>query len=376
MRDKKTILILPRWYPNETDVQLGTFIQKQAILLSSTYNVHVIYVQASSQQNEKFRIENIRSNGIDEQIVYFKSGSKIQNASRYKKAQELAFERINAKIDLCHVHVPYRSAFLALKLKKEQNIPFVITEHWSGHLKGEYAAKNWLDKRLYKKVLSKASKISTVSSVLQSKFKLNTGFDSVVIPNLIEFSQHLEMKNPFPAGKINLLVVSDLIDEIKNFSGLLAAFQSCLDKDPNLHLNIVGGGPDEALISDLINELKLNEDITLHGRLAHDKVLPLYQFCDFLICNSNFETFGMVVAEAIAAGKPVISTKCGGPEEFVNESNGILIPIADTNALVAAIQKMSSTYKNYDAESISKMIREKYGSDTILSQLKMFYSDL
>jgi hypothetical protein len=69
----------------------------------------------------------------------------------------------------------------SFKLQKT-GIPFVVTEHWSGHLTGEYEEKNSADKTLYKQVLQKASGIATVSKLLRDKFKENTGFDSIVIP--------------------------------------------------------------------------------------------------------------------------------------------------------------------------------------------------
>src|SRR5690606_25043549 len=99
---------LPRWYPNKTDVQLGSFIQQQAVLLKEEFNVHVIYVQAINGQGQTFDIVSSKQNGIDEQIVYFKQATgplkKIINARRYKKAQQLAFILDPYTPALCHIH--------------------------------------------------------------------------------------------------------------------------------------------------------------------------------------------------------------------------------------------------------------------------------
>jgi hypothetical protein len=46
---KKNILILPRWYPNKEDIQLGNFIRQQALLLKDDFAIYVIYVQADSK---------------------------------------------------------------------------------------------------------------------------------------------------------------------------------------------------------------------------------------------------------------------------------------------------------------------------------------
>ncbi|MEX1001172.1 MAG: glycosyltransferase [Crocinitomicaceae bacterium] len=374
MADKKHILILPRWYPNKTDIQLGTFIEEQALLMKDDFHVHLIYVQALDDMNQQFKIQADSSKGIDERIVYFKSASgpfrKLINLRRYRKAQQMAYVLEPFEPVLCHVHVPYRPAMLALKLNKK-GVPFVITEHWSGHLTAAYDQKNSADKKLYKKVLKKAAGIATVSQLLQAKFKENTGFDSIVIPNLIQQADTGLSAN---SEKIELLSVADLTDRVKNISGLIEAFYEAHQQNKQLQLTIIGGGPDAAYLKKLIAEKNLNEEVVMRGRLSHDEVLSAYQNCDFYVCNSNFETFGMAVAEALAAGKPVISTRCGGPQEFLSEENSIVIPTKDQTALSIGILKMAEDYKNYDQKAISRQIMDRFGANTVRKKLSEFYT--
>lgn len=374
MKERKNILILPRWYPNVLDVQLGTFIQKQAILLRDDFDIMVIYVQAVTDQHNKFQIKESNQNGIVERIIYFKQNKgpfrKIINAKRYKKGQKLGLKSTLFQPDLCHVHVPYRSAFLALELKRK-SIPFVITEHWSGHINGEFKMKNSIDKNIYKRVLAKAQSISTVSELLRENFKANTGYDSEVIPNLIERSSVSNQNQS--SDKINILTVSDLIDTTKNISGLFYALKRTVEKKAVM-LNIIGGGPDEKKLKKLSKELDLNEHVNFLGRLPHDEVLQYYNQCNFYICNSNFETFGMAVAEALMAGKPVISTICGGPNEYLHEKNAIQIRKNNPDDLHAAINGMCENYTQYSAEEIKEEITAKFGSEIIRKKWINFYN--
>ncbi|UKN03075.1 glycosyltransferase [Paracrocinitomix mangrovi] len=371
--DKKNILILPRWYPNKTDIQLGSFIQQQALLLKDNFNIEVIYVQAIENQGQVFDIETDKSNGITEHTVYFRSAKgplkKIINARRYKKAQQMAYIIDVFKADLCHVHVPYRSAFLALKLNK-QGVPFVITEHWSGHLTGAYQQKNPADKKLYQKVLAKSAGISTVSKLLQTSFKKNTGFNSVVIPNLIN---SVNSNSPFNSENIEILTVADLYDETKNLSGLIEAFKIAFEENSALRLSIIGGGPDEEKLKDLVNSYNLSNEVKFLGRKPYEETLQSYSNCHFYICNSNFETFGMAVAEALNSGKPVISTMCGGPEEFLNDNNSILVNVGDTDQLATAILRMADLFQNFNSSEIQAEIKSKFGPEIIKSQLTEFY---
>jgi glycosyltransferase involved in cell wall biosynthesis len=356
------------------DVQLGTFIQKQAILMKDDFNIFVIYVQGDPNLKKKFEFVESFENGITERIIYYKQSKsalkKIVNARRYKMAQLMGLKDANFEADLCHVHVPYRSAFLALDLKKK-GIPFVITEHWSGHINGEFNNKNAADLAIYKQVIGKAKAISTVSNLLQTRFKENTSFDSEVIPNLIE--ENSAIRKVSTSERIEILTVSDLADDVKNITGLISAFKRANEKGRKLHLTIIGGGPDQELISSLIEDLGLKDSITLRGRLEHSDVLTAYPNCDFYVCNSNFETFGMTVAEALLAGKPVICTQCGGPEEYVHPKNGILIPVKDNQKLSEVIIEMADNYEKYNPDILSNEIRSKFGAENIKSKIKEFY---
>lgn len=378
-KKKPTILVLPRWYPNRFDIQLGTFIQQQALLMKDDYHMIVIYVQADPTLRQKFEIHENHDKGISEYIVYFQSGTgiwgKFRNMLRYKKAQDLAYQKIRTDVSLCHVHVPYRSAFLALDLRKHKKIPMVITEHWSGHLNGQYLQKNSSDKMIYKDVLKKASGITVVSELLSNHFKFNTGFESEVIPNLISIEEEQgkpEVMRP-TTEFIEILSVSDMIDSVKNITGLIRAFNESIKQHPALRLTLIGGGPDEGSVQKLILDLGLQNSIRHLGRQPHKLVLNEMSRCHFYVCNSNFETFGMTVAEAIRSGKPVICTRCGGPEEFLHEQNSILINKSNTDELVSALTKMSTTYTMYNPSAMAADMEKRFGRETVRHRWTKFY---
>jgi len=340
--------------------------------------MHVIYVQADPTLKEEFNIVEDVKKGIHEITVYFKSGNgvlgKLINARRYRKAQRLGFETIAKEIHLCHVHVPYRPAFLALELRRKKQIPFVITEHWSGHLNGEFQKKNIADKKLYQQILQKASGISCVSGLLAKKFKENTGFNAIVIPNFIDsFPVAVDAVSP---GRIELLSVADMTDAIKNISGLIQAFSVAVKTNSNLHLTLIGGGPDEEQILDLISELDLQAFISFKGRLPHNAVLHEMNTCHFYVCNSNFETFGMTVAEALRCGKPVISTRCGGPEEFLHAGNSVLIEPKNQMQLADAILKMAAEFHTYDSEKLANEMEQRFGKEVVKQKLVTFYKSI
>ena len=92
--------------------------------------------------------------------------------------------------------------------------------------------------------------------------------------------------------------------------------------------------------------------------------------------NSRFETFSLICAEALSCGKPVIATRCGGPEEFIDSSNGILIPVNDTDALKAAILQMSKNYSNYSPEQLRNQAAKQFNSESVGNSFDLVYSTL
>ena len=97
---------------------------------------------------------------------------------------------------------------------------------------------------------------------------------------------------------------------------------------------------------------------------------------DVFVLASRGETFGVVYIEAMSAGLPVIATTCGGPEDFVDESNGILVPVNDVEALTDALIKIYKTANNYDRSNISRLTQQKFSPKTIASQLTDVYIDV
>jgi glycosyltransferase involved in cell wall biosynthesis len=248
----------------------------------------------------------------------------------------------------------------------------MITEQWSGYLSGAYQKLGFFKKHWYKKAF-RSSIINTGVSV-----KLATAIDrlfktkkpTLVLPNIAEATPAGQNKN---TTELKILVVADLVDEIKNISGVILAFaQAQLDRAAVL--TIIGDGIDRVPLEQLAAEQELNnKKIAFKGRYENAQVLAAMQENDFLITNSYHETFSMVTAEALLAGMPVICTRCGGPEEFVNETNGILIDTGNDEQLQSAIEKMSHRYSSYLTSDLSQPVLEKFGIEAVGHQLQKIY---
>lgn len=112
---------------------------------------------------------------------------------------------------------------------------------------------------------------------------------------------------------------------------------------------------DEVL--ELMTELELQQQVTFTGHLTSPSLA--YAAMDVLVCASREEGFGLAVVEAMAAGIPVVATRCGGPQEVVSDGkNGLLVPEEDPDALVAAIARLVSDHSF--ASRIAEAAKETY----------------
>ena len=94
---------------------------------------------------------------------------------------------------------------------------------------------------------------------------------------------------------------------------------------------------------------------------------------DCFVLSSNFETFGVVLIEALACGLPLIATKCGGPEDIINKQNGILMDVENQLQLEDAMITMYKNAHNYDKEKLRNYAKEKFGEKTFIENVIKYY---
>ena len=95
--------------------------------------------------------------------------------------------------------------------------------------------------------------------------------------------------------------------------------------------------------------------------------------CDVFVMPSTYETFGVVYAEAMAWGKPVIACTGGPAEEVVPPWAGVLVPPGDHARLAQAIQQVTGGLDAYDEHRISGYAREKFGPESVATAISHVY---
>lgn len=177
--------------------------------------------------------------------------------------------------------------------------------------------------------------VTACSNYLCSKIKtvFNVECTPIAIYNGVDLGRYIgskcskSIKRPF-------LFAWGRLEKIKGYDILIKAF-SKLDYD--IDLLIAGEGSQRAYLEKLIAELSLNNRVQLLGKLSPDDIV-LYSKASLInIIPSLRESFGIVLLEAIAAGRPIICTNSGGLPEIMRPQFGIMCKSNDSNSLREAI---------------------------------------
>lgn len=307
--------------------------------------------------------------------AYFPKGKRIQNVNRkwasIRKIIDEAFA--GEKPDLIHLHIADNDQWVIVEYAATQGIPFILTEHWSGYLDGRFEAKGAIAKSLSTALIKKAKAVTAVSGFLADAIINTTGRKDVhVISNSVDL-EGIAMSTPKNDAS-HFGVLADLDDKIKNISGVLKAFRTFHEESPNSRLTIVGGGKDEEKLKELATEFGLHESVHFAGRFEHAESLRQLSAVDTMIVNSRRETFSIVCLEAVALGKHLICTKCGGPETFMRDSLVRWTNVDDDIDLLHAMREAKATpYPS--AEQVMLQI-EPFLPEVIASQWQELYREV
>ena len=273
--------------------------------------------------------------------------------------------------DIIHAHNARCAGILACKIKEVWHVPYVLTEHSSAYALGQVPAAEMSHIR---EAYKNANRRLVVSPSLGNLLEQAIG-DVVCpwewLPNILDakFEQHTPANSDRRAQRsFRFLNVGSLI-EIKGQSDLLRAFASQFAGKRGIELHIGGGGPLKKDLEALATELGIGRQVTFLGELHHEQVLAEMQACDAYVHSSHYETFGVVLIEALSCGKPVVATACGGPQCIVNTSNGLLAPPRDPAGLGQAMAAVRENISRYHAARIRQDCIARFGAQAVVSQL-------
>ena len=364
----KQVLWLASWYPNKLSPYDGDFLQRHAKAVSLFCKLHVIYIvkDETGAVTKDLHTETAVNDNLTEQVIYYaaaKTGipiidralSQRRYVQLYKKAVTEYIEA-NDKPAICHVQIALKAGLAALWIKRKWNIPYVVSEQWTGYLgNADHSVAHYslIQKRWLGQVLKNASAITVVSDHLGKSMQKHFPYvDYRVIPNVVDtniFSPALGNSEAEPT----FIHISNMNYQ-KNTEAILKAF-SLLKNEGTYRLQLFGTAS-RTLIK-LIGTLELTDRVMVRGEVPQTELALAIQRSDALILYSRFETFGCVLIEANACGVPVIVSDIEVFHELVREGeNGMFAKEDDPAALAATIRDFSKAKKQFNNGTIALIV--------------------
>jgi L-malate glycosyltransferase len=370
------ILIIARGYPTKKTPQIGIFEFDQAKALHNLGH-KIIYTSIDLRSIRRWRkwgMSCCLNEGIEVYNVSIPLGRVPWRILLFfgKKGLLYLYKKIkerNGKPDIVHAHFTLCGAISSV-LKKTDCIPLIVTEHNS------IIHRSALTKEILsigKIAYENADKLISVSLSLSKRIKQHFDIDSIVVHNIVDTSSFFCRKKA-ENNKFTFISVGDLING-KGYDLLIEAFHKA-NFNNDVYLYIIGGGPLQSQLQKEIETIGFINQIKLLGRMSRHEIGQIMQKCNAFVLASRGETFGVVYIEAMLAGLPVIATECGGPEEFVNENNGILIPVDNVELLTKGMINLYNNIDKYDGEQISQKCRQNYSPEIIGTRLSQIYSEV
>ena len=286
--------------------------------------------------------------GHDVDVVAYETGGRLDGRRQRSRvtrvfslgavgAQEIAPGYLAAarrSADIVHLHHPHPLADFA-SLTRSKKTPLVITHHADTKQRG-------VPRFLARAALSRSAAVVVPSKAHVALSAELVGYESKV--EVIPFGVDIERWTTVPAPPTGSPPRALFIGRLVRYKGVDFLLRA-LERVPDLQLDIVGSGPEGSRLKTLARALAITDRIRWFGEYPDEDLPRRMAECHFLVLPSVTveEMFGLVVIEAMAASRPVITTALpsGVREVGVSGETGLEVPLRDVDALARALDTLA-----------------------------------
>lgn len=339
------------------------------IMKAKGYEVEVLLLE--DKGNNIFE-KSLKENNIKISVLKYNHKFDLRNFFEIRK--------IIKEYDIVHAHIfpmQYWVPLASIGLRKRPVL--VTTEHNTHNRRRNHKTLRFLEKfiySLYDKVISITPE-SENNLLDWLKISKNEKFQVILNGvNLDKFNKAVPIKldkvlNTEVSSKDKFLLMVARFDEQKDHKTLFKAIRIL---PSNIKLILIGEGELEDYYKKLAIDYKIDDRVFFLGKRSD--VPEITKSVDICILSSNWEGFGLVVVEAMAAGKPVIASRVPGLDKIVSGA-GILFEKGDYKELADIIQNVLSDQKLYKSLCDKSLLHsKKFDISKMVNQYLEIYNDL
>lgn len=379
------IALISHLYPAKGNPANGTFIHEQALELRKHGQVDVLVptvraIPFSARYKQSHSALIDENNAKRVRYVSFPR-KKLPGFIRRNLVARLVPLLEKQSYDIVHINWAYPDSLIIPELKN-RGIPTLLHIHGSDWYKTRHPKSL---RESVRKSLFDADRILVVGHLLQkdigsaypeltNKIFVHHNAVDTQLFTLPEDKTIAKKKLNWDIKKRHVLTVANVRYE-KGIDVLIKAIQPQPLSD--LHFHIIGNAYNDEyhrVIMSLIQQYEA--PVTIYPPVAHHELNPFFQAADLFVLPSRKEGFGLALAEAGAAGLPLISTKSGGPEDIINSTNGLLVTADSHEELSEAMVYMIEHRHKYNAARIREDISSRFDKEMAAKRLLNHYQFL
>ena len=308
------------------------------------------------------------------------SGPEHRVTHRWEALEPLLAALATSPPALVHGHAGYPAGAVAARAAERLRVPFILTEHAT--FLAELLAEP-VSAAAYAETVRRARRVIAVSSVLARQITAALPEAEprvVVIPNTVAVDD-FQPAGAAARGPGELLYVG-YRRASKGIATLLTAFELARRADPSLTLRLIGRSTSVAEEDgwiQLASELGIADAVRFEPPADRSGVASAMARATLFVHPSTVETFGVVAAEALAAGLPVVATDSGGIRDVLGdepERLGALVPHSQPEVLAAAILRTLDRRASFDPQALHDHVAGRFGAGVVAGRILDLYEDV
>ncbi|SEQ81474.1 Glycosyltransferase involved in cell wall bisynthesis [Treponema bryantii] len=412
MQTKKTILMIPSWYPSKEKPFQGTFFREQALILQEHYN----FVVLRTVENKYFFLKYLlfmflgktkpsisfikNDNGLQEYYLKFVSVKfflipyiifkikkrkgqiregigklelKSENKIRFSNISRLYKKSLLPHFDCVYSLTTQDLVTLGKTFSDVYNVPHITAEH---------APFPWPGTTLSDATVDAIESADAFLAISNDKIR-QIAFQRVKLPRTFLVRNYCD-ESHFTLSKDNHTIKTFLIvagnNLAKNYPLFFEAMEE-LNKIAEKDFKIIIAGYGASIGYDThteafekkVKELSIASKTTLIRSISREEIPHLYNKCDAFVLSSIEEGLPVCTLEAATSGLPIFSTRCGGVEDYVDDTIGRIVPISDYKGLANACNDFLNGDITFDNNYIRNKAVSLFGQAAFKKNMKLAF---
>lgn len=415
MQSKPTILMIPSWYPTKENPFAGSFFREQALCLQEKYNFVVLRIIEKNEiwlafylkkllGLERFKLSFVQDDqGLKEYSIFYNkpayiclSELKFNLKKFFKKNIRQGVGRFELK------SVKNRQKNIVKKLKRRNLLPSfdcvysltsqdmaplgkIFSDIYSvPHITAEHAPFPWPGQTLKDTSVTAIESADAFLAISSDKVRQvmlqNIKIEPHYVWNLCDETKFSISEEKHEVKTFLIVAANSFYKNLSLFIKTMEELKKIASKDFKIILagyNANKGYSRNAKeLEEAFHNSTINENTTLIEYVSRAEIPHLYNKCDAFVMTSVQEGLPVSAIEASMSGLPVFSTRCGGVEDYVDESLGRIVSITDYKTLAKHCNDFLNGTITFDSSYIREKTISMFGRNAFIKNVSAVFDEV